>query len=290
MANIKDLKVRIRSTKNTFKITSAMKLVSAAKLSRAQSKITGFRPYSSELDRTIRIAAALTSSYTHKFLQENDSKQSALLVISSEKGLCGGYNGQLYKKVKSFLNNTDEDVKVYFIGKKVKELLKAKETFNEGKTYTFEKVEPTFEEIKAVATELAEQFTSAEVGKVHVAYNSFISALEFDSRVSQVLPMNVSEAEKDKLREEFPTDFKYEPSPAAILDSLIPESFNTYLFTCILDATAAEHGSRMTAMENASKNCNEMIRNLTLQMNKLRQAAITTELTEIVAGAESLNS
>jgi F-type H+-transporting ATPase subunit gamma len=290
MANIKDLKVRIKSTKNTFKITSAMKLVSAAKLSRAQSKIMGFKPYSNELENTIRVASALTTDYKHRFLETNDSKQEVLLVISSDKGLCGGYNNQLFKRVRTHLKEHGENTKVYFIGKKVKELLHVKENINEGKTFTFEKADPSYNEIKDVAAELAQLFTSGEVGKVHIAYNSFISALEFESKITQALPMSLSEEEKAKLTEEFTCDFKYEPSVDVILDELIPEAFNTMMFTCMLDAIASEHGTRMTAMENASKNCKEMIKNLTIEMNKLRQAAITTELTEIVAGAESLNS
>lgn len=291
MANIKDLKARIASTKNTSKITSAMKLVSAAKLARAQSRITGFRPYSSELDKTIRIASALTTTYKHTFLEDNESKQSILLIISSDKGLCGGFNTQIYKKIRKFVNEkTDEDFKIHFIGKKVRDLLKIKENFNLGETFTFEKSDPTFEEIKKVASTLAEQFSQGEVGKIYVAYNTFISALEFEPTIVQALPMNVSVEENDKLRSEFTSDFKYEPSSEEILDQLIPEAFNTLAYTCVLDATAAEHGSRMTAMDSASKNCKEMIKSLTLQMNKLRQAAITTELTEIVAGAESLNS
>jgi F-type H+-transporting ATPase subunit gamma len=129
--------------------------------------------------------------------------------------------------------------------------LHVKENINEGKTFTFEKADPSYNEIKDVAAELAQLFTSGEVGKVHIAYNSFISALEFESKITQALPMSLSEEEKAKLTEEFTCDFKYEPSVDVILDELIPEAFNTMMFTCILDAIASEHGSRMTAMENA---------------------------------------
>lgn len=290
MANIKDLKKRIKSTKNTFKITSAMKLVSAAKLSKIQGKITGFKPYSLELDNTVRTVAALASGYNHDFLKENsENKKSILLVISSDKGLCGSYNSQLFKTVKKHLAATAEDTKVYFVGKKVRDLL-VKEKINSGKTFTFEKQEPSFSEAKMIAQELASLFTSGEVGKVYLAYNSFVSAIEFQSEVKRILPFGVENSDKEKLKEEFPFDFIYEPSANEILDELIPEVLNTTLYTALLDAIASEHGSRMTSMENASKNCKEMIRKLTLKMNKLRQAAITTELIEVVSGAESLNS
>lgn len=291
MANIKDLKVRIQSTKSTLKITSAMKLVSAAKLAKAQAKIMGFKPYSSELDKTVRIASALAENYSHEYLKESDSKKAILLVVSSEKGLCGGYNSQLFKRVKRFLDeNTDKEVKCYFIGKKVKELLLREDEINEGKTFQFSKADPSFSEVKNITEELASMFTAGEVASISIAYNSFISAIEFDSVVKQVLPMTISEEEKEKLVKEFPVDFIYEPSAKSILDSLIPEVLNSTVFSNVLDAIAAEHASRMAAMDNATKNSQDMVRTLTLKMNKLRQAAITTELTEIVSGAESLNS
>ena len=292
MANIKELKVRIKSTKSTLKITSAMKLVSAAKLAKAQAKILGFKPYSSELDKTVRVCSALAADYTHEYLKEKEITNSiALLVISSDRGLCGGYNSQLLKRVKGFMNqNADKKIKLYFIGKKVRDLLMRDPELKVEKTFTFAKVDPTFDETKEVASELAQLFKKDNVSEVHIAYNSFVSAIAFDSKVVKALPLSASEEEKEELVESFPIDFKYEPSANEILDHLIPEVYTTTVFTAVLDAIAAEHGSRMTAMDNASNNCKDMIRSLTLKMNKLRQAAITTELTEIVSGAESLNS
>lgn len=290
MANIKELNQRIKSTKNTLKITSAMKLVSAAKLSKAQARIQGFKPYSNELDKTVRVASTLAQDYSHEFLNETGNENVAVLVVSSDKGLCGGYNSQLLKNVKAFIGeNNNTNLKFYFVGRKVKELL-LREGIKEEKTFTFENSDPSFEEVRLIAKELSSLFVNDQVGKVFIAFNSFVSAIEFESNVSQVLPMTLSAEEQDKLMEEFPIDFKYEPSAEEILNKLIPEVFTTSVFTSILDAIAAEHGSRMTAMDNATTNSKDMIRNLTLTANKLRQAAITTELTEIVSGAESLNS
>ena len=290
MANIKELKKRIKSTKSTLKITSAMKLVSAAKLSKAQNKIQGFKPYSSNLDQTIRIASALNTDYSHEFLEEKpEVEKSILLVVSSSKGLCGGYNAQLFKNVRNFLKQEGTPFAIYHIGRKVKELL-AREGVEAKKTFEFAKADPTYEEIKAVAEELAKEFTESNVGRVFIAYNSFVSAIEFNPTVSKILPLTVDESEKEELLKEYPVDFIYEPSPKELLDDLIPEVFTTTIYTNILDAIAAEHGARMTAMDNATNNSKDMIRNLTLTANKLRQAAITTELTEIVSGAESLNS
>lgn len=290
MANIKDLKVRIQSTKSTLKITSAMKLVSAAKLSKAQARVYGFKPYSSELDQTVRIASALAENYSHEYLVENNSNTAALVIISSEKGLCGGYNSALYKKVTNFISeHKDKKFRLFFIGRKVKELL-LKDGKLVEKVFHYEKAEPNFNEARAIAAELTALFTSGEIGQLYLGFNSFISAIEFDSNVKQILPMTVDKAEQERLAKEFPMDFLYEPNAEQILNNLIPEVLNTTIFTCMLDAIAAEHATRMTAMDNATTNSKEMIKTLTLKMNKLRQAAITTELTEIVSGAESLNS
>lgn len=288
MANIKDLKKKIKSTKGTFKITKAMKLVSAAKLNKAQVRILGLRPYSSELEETVRTVSALATNYKNDYFTSRDNKKAVVLVISSDKGLCGGYNSSLAKTVRRFTSeNQDEDLKFFYIGKKVRDLIQKE--VNSGKTYTFEKVDPTYEEVRKIADELGTMFTSGEVGKVYVAYNSFISAIAFDSKVRQLLPMQVSAETKEEIKARYPYDFKYEPSAEKILDTLVPEVYLTTVYTCVLDAIASEHGSRMNAMENASKNCKEMIKKLSLKMNKMRQARITTELIEVVSGAESLN-
>lgn len=289
MANIKELKVRINSTKSTLKITSAMKLVSAAKLSKAQNKIQSLKPYSNELDKTIRTASALAEDYSHEFLEEKAATKSAVLVISSNKGLCGGYNSSLYKEVKKFTANSDENFEYYFIGRKVRELL-SRDGIQSQKNFEFEKADPTYGEIVEVINELTDLFKQDKISKLYIAYNSFVSAIEFNSTIKQILPFSITESEKEALLKEFPVDFKYEPSAAHILDGLIPEVLVMSLYAGVLDAIAAEHASRMTAMDNATNNSKDMIRNLTLTMNKLRQAAITTELTEIVSGAESLNA
>ena len=288
MANIKDLKKKIKSTKGTLKITKAMKLVSASKLNKAQARILGLRPYSTELEDTVNTVSALAQNYSNVYFEGNQSKQSVVLVISSDKGLCGGYNSQLAKVVRRFTaEKQDEDLKFFWIGKKVRDLI-AREV-NSDKTFTFAKQDPTYEEIRKIADELGSMFLNGEVGKIYVAYNSFVSAIAFDSKVRQILPMQVEASTKEEIKEKYPYDFKYEPTAEQILDTLVPEVYLTTVYTCMLDAIASEHGARMNAMENASKNSGEMIKKLTLKMNKLRQARITTELIEVVSGAESLN-
>jgi F-type H+-transporting ATPase subunit gamma len=211
----------------------------------------------------------------------------ALLVISSNKGLCGAYNSSLAKEVRKYIASTQKQVKVFFIGKKVRELIEKE--VNVGKKFEFQKSDPTFIELESVGSELANLFSRGEVGSVKVAYNQFNSAISFTSMVKQLLPMALDIEEKKSLEEKFSFDFKYEPTPAEILNTLIPETYTATMYTSLLDAVAAEHGSRMASMDNAVTNCKEQIRTQTLKMNKLRQAAITTELTEVVSGAESLN-
>ncbi len=289
MASVKDLKKKIKSTKGTLKITTAMKLVSAAKLAKAQHAIVSTRPYTEELDSTIRTVSALVQKYENVLLKESENTRAVLLVISSDRGLCGSYNSQLAKKVRAFITESKNlDLKVYFIGKKVRELVR--KDAHEGKLYKFAKTEPSYNETTAVANEFATLFAGGEFGKVFVAYNVFKSAMNFIPTVKQVLPIALDKAFQEKLKTEIPFDFKYDPSPNEILDVLIPESYRSTVYTCVLDALAAEHGSRMSAMDSASKNCKTAIRSLTIEMNKLRQEDITTELIEVVSGAESLNA
>lgn len=287
MANIKDLKKKIKSTKGTLKITSAMKLVSAAKLAKAQQAITSSRPYANELESSIKTISALVQDYSHPYLEESDNKRCVVLVVSSNKGLCAGFNSQLVKEVRRWTGETELDPKFYFIGKKAMEVLSGE--VNVGKKYEFEKIDPSYLEISKIGEELAEMFKAGEIGKVFVAYNIFNSAISFTPTIKQVLPMALDEETKAAVKGDFPFDFKYEPGPEAILNDLIPQTYTTALYTSVLDAAAAEHGSRMSAMDSASSNCKEAIRTLTIKMNKLRQAAITTELIEVVSGAESLN-
>ncbi len=287
MANIKDLKKKIKSTKGTLKITTAMKLVSAAKMAKAQASIVSSRPYAFELENTIKTISALIQNYSHKLLESSKSEKVLLLIISTNKGLCGGFNSQLAKEVKKFLKESDIDVNISFMGKKLRDFFRGQ--VKEEKVYSFDKNEANFSDIKIVGEELCEEYVKGSYGKVYVAYNVFQSAINFIPTIKQLLPLELKEKEKNELQQKFPFDFIYDQAPSEILDSLIPETIETSLYTCYLDSVAAEHGSRMTAMDSASGNCKELIRTTTLKMNKLRQAAITTELIEVISGAESLN-
>lgn len=286
MANIKDLKKKIKSTKSTLKITKAMKLVSAAKLAKAQAKILSIKPYSEELQKTVKQITAVVQDYSHPLFNFFPGEHCYLLVISAEKGLCGSYNSGLVKRVRSFIKeNSHLSFKVFFIGKKAKEVL-AKDV-NVGQQFKFKRAEPTQEELREIATLLSSQFENKEASKIYLAYNSFYSAMDFRPTIKQILPFTLTEEEKNLLKDSL-SEYKYEPSATELLDVLIPEVYFNTINTALLDAVASEHGARMVAMENATKNSADVIKKLTLKMNKLRQAAITTELIEVVSGAESL--
>ena len=199
MANLKDLKKRIRSTKSTLKITTAMKLVSAAKLAKAQVAIVGARPYADGLEHTIKTVSALAKDYTHPFFQEDVKNNHAhLVIISSNKGLCGGYNAQLVREVRRFFKETGLDVKVHYMGKKAREVL-SNEVSNPGNFYTFKRQIPTYQEIKQLALDLAGDFERGEVGHLFVAYNVFHSAISFTPTVKRLLPLTFDQGEKRNL-------------------------------------------------------------------------------------------
>ena len=288
MANIKDLKKKIKSTTNTLKITTAMKLVSAAKLNKAQQAINNARPYVTELTQMIFTISALLKGHTHPFLEEKNNNHSLLLVVTANKGLCGGYNTQLVKKVRHFLSESKLDFKVFFVGKKGRDFLK--DQVNYGDFFSFAALGPGFDEIKKMGETLRHFFEKNEVGSIYMAYNEFHSAISFTPTVKRILPMVLDSSVKEEYRLKYPFDFKYEPDAKEILGQLIPEAYISSIHMGILSALAAEHGSRMSAMDNATRNSKDIIRNLTLKMNKLRQASITTELIEVISGAESLGA
>ncbi|MBC8551570.1 MAG: ATP synthase F1 subunit gamma [Bacteriovoracaceae bacterium] len=286
MATLKDLKSRIKSTEGISQVTSAMKIVAANKFAKAKKNLDSCKAYNLEMDKTIRTVSALSEKYTHAYLEKNSSKKEILLIVSSNKGLCGSYNSSLARTVTSFLNNAKEPVEIYFIGKKVKEIIKSPSS----NMYSFKGSEPSFLEIKDIALELGQLFLDKKISRINIAFNVFKTAMFFIPTIKQILPFTLSDWEIEHLKQETTCDFLYNPSVEEILDELIPQVYINMFYGCILDSLASEHGIRMTVMTLASNNCTEAIRLLTLKANKLRQAAITTELIEVISGAEFMNS
>ena len=283
MASIKDLKKRITSTKNTQQTTKAMKMVSAAKLRRATDAITSQRPYAREIAKLMGVLGSEGNS-------ENALKKAPvtlLVVMSSDRGLCGGYNANVIKAATQCLNTKATEgkaVKTVFVGKKAFELLKSRFKLDLLHYEEFG-AKITFRKAADLSKKILPQFEQGEVDEVIFIYNEFVNAISQVVQTEQVLPFSVKTNEnQNELSHELTL---FVPNKTALYASLSGKYFVVQIFKALLDAQASEHGARMGAMESATKNAGDMIRKLTLQYNKQRQASITKELLEIISGSES---
>jgi F-type H+-transporting ATPase subunit gamma len=288
LPNLRDIRNRIGSVKNTRQITKAMKMVSAAKLRRAQEAITRARPYAQLLEQALsRIAAraAAEERVAHPLLVSRTAKTAELVLITSDRGLAGGFNSNVSRRAQRFLvENADryDKVVVSTMGRKGREFLKARKIAMR-KDYAGIHQSLSYKRAQEVAEELSARFLAGEVDAVFLAFNEFKSAITQRIVVQQLLPIETGGA-----AEAGGFDFIYEPSREALLDELVPKHLAVQVWRALLDSAASEHGARMTAMESATKNAEDMIAALTLQYNRARQAYVTKELMEIVSGAEAL--
>ncbi|MEM7690211.1 MAG: F0F1 ATP synthase subunit gamma [Pseudomonadota bacterium] len=289
MPSLKELKGRINSVKSTQKITKAKQMVAAAKLRRAQSAAEAARPYQERLAAVMTsLASKVSGDNAPKLLAGTGSDQKVLLVVvNTDKGLCGGLNSNLVKaaKVKAQeLIAAGKDVTFYLVGKKGRAPLARDFAGRIGKHFDTSTVRtPGFEEAGAIADELIAMFDAGEFDVAHLVYPTFKSALAQDPTIDQLIPVPSPEA-----ADASGAVVEYEPSEEEILEALLPRYVKTQLFGALLEREASEHGASMTAMDNATRNAGDLIKDLTIQYNRSRQAAITTELIEIIAGAEAL--
>jgi F-type H+-transporting ATPase subunit gamma len=286
MANLKEIRLRITSVGSTMQITSAMKMVSAAKLKRAQDAIIQMRPYANKLTELLKnLSASLDSSDGGVYTQEREIKNVLLVTVTSNRGLCGGFNAYIMKKAKALINEEYANAKVSIlsIGKKSSEHF-IKNGFNVASTHDALFGDLTFDNVAIVAEEIMEQFVEGDYDKVVLVYNQFKNAATQIIMTENFLPVQAVENNS-----EIVVDYIFEPNKQEIVEQLIPKSLKTQLFKAILDSHAAEHGARMTAMHKATDNASELKKDLTLTYNKARQAAITNEILEIVGGAEALS-
>ena len=291
MANLKEIRNRISSVGSTMQITSAMKMVSAAKLKRAQDAITQMRPYASKLKEILTNLSASLDLSDNAYSEEREGGKVLIVGITSNRGLCGGFNNNVIKKVNELIKTDfiDQDVHVLCLGKKIKDVLKRTDYF-----YTNDYLaarddvyaDLTFENIAEIGEELMRMFKTGEFSKICVVYNQFVNAATQSIETEQFLPVLAPGSEEGAQS----GDYIFEPSKEEIVEDLIPKSLKVQLFKAILDSNAAEHGARMTAMHKATDNANELQKSLKLSYNKARQAAITNEILEIVGGAEALNA
>jgi len=286
MANLKEIRLRITSVGSTMQITSAMKMVSAAKLKRAQDAIIQMRPYANKLTELLKnLSASVDSSDGGVYTQEREIKNVLLVTVTSNRGLCGGFNAYIMKKAKALINEdyANVNVSILSIGKKSSEHF-TKNGFNVASTHDALFGDLTFANVSKVAEGIMERFVEGDYDKVVLVYNQFKNAATQIIMTENFLPVQAAENDSEVV-----VDYIFEPTKQEIVEQLIPKSLKTQLFKAVLDSHAAEHGARMTAMHKATDNASELKKDLTLTYNKARQAAITNEILEIVGGAEALS-
>ena len=297
MANLKDLKNRIRSVKSTQKITSAMKMVAAAKLRRAQDNAEAARPYAARMGAMIQNLGQKAAPETAPpmLVGTGDDKRVLLVVVSADRGLCGGFNGGIIRTARrevEALESAGKSVEVMMVGRKASDALKRE--LGDKIIDSREGVQGTavaFAEIDSIAEVIRARLKEGALDRCVILYNRFISAITQEVTLSTLIPVELPETAPETAPDA--TDapgapYEYEPSEHAVLEDLLPRNLSTQIYTAILESSASELAARMTAMDNATRNAGDLIDRLTMQYNRTRQAAITTELIEIISGAEAL--
>ncbi len=286
MANLKEIRSRITSVGSTMQITSAMKMVSAAKLKRAQDAIVKMRPYANKLTELLEsLSASLDSSDGGVYSTKREISKVLIVPITSNRGLCGGFNAYIIKRVYELINvhYKNKEISILSIGKKSSEHF-SKNNFNIIGSHDELFNDLTFENVSSIADDIMKKYCEGSFDKVVLVYNQFKNAATQIIMAENFLPIQ-SESNDTQAA----GDYLFEPTKEEIVEELIPKSLKTQMFKAILDSHAAEHGARMTAMHKATDNASELKKELTLTYNKARQAAITGEILEIVGGAEALN-
>lgn len=292
MASLQDLRRKITSVKNTQKITKAMKMVAAAKLKRAQDRIMSARPYAHKLRGVVANLGEHASRTSHPLLHKRDGSKTELLVITSDRGLCGGFNTNILRRSVEFLNEHSTkgaQVSVSVVGRKSVDFFKRRTwTIRQEWPGVFDRL--TYEHALDIGQDIIQQYNQGSFDQLYVVYNEFKSVMQQRVVVEKFLPIESLEEEPLELQatEGLKGSYLYEPDEHELLETLLPKHFEVQTFRVLLESAAAEQASRMTAMDGATRNAGELIKKVTLFYNKTRQAAITTELMDIVGGAEAL--
>lgn len=286
MANLKEIRGRITSISSTMQITSAMKMVSAAKLKKAQDAIVMLRPYSEKLQEIIQnVNANPDPDHTSPLAEQRSVKKVLYIVITSNRGLAGAFNSSVVKEVNHNISaGGNVETEVLTIGKKAYDSLRKTRKIYQNKSNVYDAL--NFENVSIITDGVMSEFSKGNFDKVFVVYNKFINAATQEVVTEQVLPIAMPETENTDVN----TDYIFEPNATEILETLIPKSIRTQVYKAILDSVAAEHGARMTAMHKATDNAEALRNELKIFYNKARQAAITNEILEIVGGAEALKN
>lgn len=289
MPSLKDIKKRIGSVKNTQQITKAMKMVAAAKLRRAQEAAVAARPYAQKLQKVVSHLAAREEADGHPFLSQRGKNRALVVLLTADRGLCGGFNANPSKEAERFVRKNEggyNNVDLMIIGRKGRDFLKNRIGDKIIKVYQDITGDATFKTAQLVGEEIATAYSAETYDAVYLIYNAFQSAVVQNVTVEQILPIKAEEISAAAAADV--VDYIYEPNRGDVLAQILPKMVEVQLFRALLESIASEHGARMSAMDSASRNASEMIGKLTLQYNRARQAAITTELMEIISGAESI--
>ena len=291
MASLKDIKKRIGTVKNTQQITKAMKMVSAAKLRRAQEAVVAARPYADKMADVLSSLALREDADSHPLLSERGKGKALIVLITGDRGLCGGFNTNISKAAERFIREKGEGFESYellIVGRKGNDYLKRRAGLEIAKVH--ENLVGTGQVSYPIGALLGQEvidlYRNGDYDGVFLVYNAFQSAMTQVQTVTQLLPIVPKEVEEGAQV----SDYIYEPNATEVLEEILPKHIEVQIFRSLLESSASEHGARMTAMDSASKNASEMIGKLTLQYNRARQASITKELLEIISGAESIKS
>lgn len=287
MASLQDIKGRIRSIDSTKKITSAMNLVATSKLNKSKEAALRTRPFFNKILSTMQSIAKNAQGKGSPFLKPNDSDVKAFITLSGDKGLCGGYNANICKLTMSHIEDKEKSHLVV-VGRKGVEQFKSR-GYNVAKTVSDISEAPTYQDAKELANYVTDKFLKGEIGEVNLAYTSFKSTIQQEPTIVRLLPLDIENIETTKSESNEPSDLLiYEPSPEDVLGYIIPRYVADVIYGALCEASASENGARMTAMDSATENAQEIQDKLSIQYNRARQAAITQELTEIVAGVGAL--
>lgn len=285
MASMRDIKRRRDSVASTGQITKAMKLVSTVKLQKAKARAESNKPYFTLLYDTICSVLARTGKIDHRYLKDNGSARKAVIVLTSNRGLAGGYNNNIVKEIVTAFKPEDTDI--YALGKKGLEGLTRK-GFHIVEDYSEVMNEPLYADAIHIGKNILASYENGQVGEIYLAYTSFKNTVVHEPKVIKILPIDVDEIMQD-VEIDVLTPMNYEPEADEALDMIIPKYMNNIIYGAFIEAIASENGARMQAMDSATKNAEDMIADLSLKYNRARQSSITQELTEIIAGAEAIS-
>ena len=289
MASMRDIKRRKQSVTSTQKITKAMKLVSTVKLQKAKQKAENTNPYFNYMYNTVCSMLDKAGAINHPYLKSGESNKKAIITISSNRGLAGGYNSNVIKLITGS-EIAKEEVLLYTIGKKAHDVLDGK-GYEVASEYDEVMEAPTYEDAMRISKEVLEAFTNGEVGEIYLAYTHFKNTVSHEPKLLKLLPVDISEEElkKDEGEKDSKMLMNFEPNPEEALDMIVPKYVTSLIYGALVEAVASENGARMQAMDSATSNAEDIISDLTLKYNRARQGSITQELTEIIAGAEAIS-